>query len=164
MQKRGGLGLRSTIDVHNFLQTENIAHEFYKMPHSARSAAGVAAVLGLDIAQVAKAIVFLADDEKPLMAVIPGNTKVDQQKLKKVVDAKKLRLATPEQIVELTGYLIGATPPVALAKEMPVYIDLHALREEVLYIGGGEPNSILKIRSYDLVRIVEGDIVDIIRT
>ena len=134
------------------------------MPHSARSAAGVAAVLGLDIAKIAKVIVFLADDEKPLMAVIPGNTKVDQQKLKKVVDAKKLRLATPEQIVELTGYLIGATPPVALAKEMQVYIDLHTLREEVLYIGGGELNSILKIRSYDLVRIVEGDIVDIIKT
>ena len=134
------------------------------MPHSARSAAGVAAVLGLDIAKIAKVIVFLADDEKPLMAVIHGNTKVDQQKLKKVVDAKKLRLATPEQIVELTGYLIGATPPVALAKEMQVYIDLHTMREEVLYIGGGELNYILKIRSYDLVRIVEGDIVDIIKT
>ncbi len=158
------MALRSTIDVHNFLQTENIAHEFYKMPHSARSAEGVAAVLGLEIAQVAKAIVFLADDERPIMAVIPGNLKVDQQKLKKAAGAKKLRLATPEQIVELTGYLIGATPPVALAKEMPVYIDLHALKEEVLYVGGGEPNSILKIRSYDLVRVVEGDIEDIIKT
>ncbi len=156
--------MRSTIDVHNFLLTENIAHEFYKMPHSASSAAGVAAVLGLDIAQVAKAVVFIADDERPLMAVIPGNTKVDQQKLKQASSAKKLRLATPEQIVEFTGYLIGATPPVALAKEMPVYIDLHALREDVLYIGGGEPNSILKIRSYDLVRVVEGDIADIIKT
>lgn len=162
--KKGRWALRSTVDVHNFLQTEDIAHEFYKMPHPARSAAGVAAVLGLDIAQVAKAIVFIADGERPLMAVIPGNTKVDQQKLKKAANAKRLRLATPEQIVELTGYLIGATPPVALAKEIPVYIDLHALREDVLYIGGGEPNSILKIRSYDLVRVVEGDIADIIRT
>jgi prolyl-tRNA editing enzyme YbaK/EbsC (Cys-tRNA(Pro) deacylase) len=46
---------------------------------------------------------------------------------------------------------------------MPKYIDLHALREDVVYTGGGEPNMILKIRSYDLVRATDAEIVDIIR-
>jgi prolyl-tRNA editing enzyme YbaK/EbsC (Cys-tRNA(Pro) deacylase) len=107
--------------------------------------------------------VFLAD-EKPIMAVLPGDEKVDFAKLKKSLSAGKVKLATPEQILELTGYLIGSTPPVALINQMPVYIDIRALREDVLYVGGGEPNSILKIRSYDLVRVVEGDIVDIVKT
>jgi Cys-tRNA(Pro) deacylase len=133
------------------------------MPQPARSAAGVAAVLGLEISQVAKAVVFLADD-RPVMAVLPGDEKVDFSKLKKSLEASKVKLATPEQILDLTGYLIGATPPVALVNQMPVYIDIRALKEEVLYVGGGEPNSILKIRSYDLVRVVEGDIVDIVKT
>lgn len=154
--------MRSSIDVHNFLLTENIPHELYKMAEPARSAAAVAAVLGLEISQVAKAILFLAD-ESPIMAVVPGDAKVDLAKLKLAAQAVKVKLATPEQILELTGYLIGATPPVALASEMPVFIDIRALKEEVLYVGGGEPDAILKIRSYDLVRVVEGDIADIIK-
>jgi prolyl-tRNA editing enzyme YbaK/EbsC (Cys-tRNA(Pro) deacylase) len=88
---------------------------------------------------------------------------VDYARLKGELDASRLRLLNADEVRMLTGYLIGSTPPVALKTDMPKYIDLHALREDVVYTGGGDPNMILKIRSYDLVRATDAEIVDIIR-
>lgn len=152
----------SSVDVHNFLQTANIAHELSRMPESARTASRAAAVLGLPPHQVVKSVFFMAD-EKAVMALVPGDATVDYSKFKAELGARSLRLLNADEVRQLTGYLIGCTPPVALKSDMPAYIDLRALREDVVYTGGGEPGMILKIRSYDLVRAADAEVVDIIR-
>ena len=152
----------TSVDVHNFLQTANIPHELRNMPEPARTAARAAAILGLQPHQVVKSVLFFAE-KKPVMALVPGDSTVDYGKLRKELGASRLRLLTADEVRQLTGYLIGCTPPVALKTEMPKYIDLPALREDVVYTGGGEPDKVLKIRSYDLVRATDAEIVDIIR-
>lgn len=151
-----------SVDVHNYLQTVNIPHELSRMPEPARTAARAAVVLGLQPHQVIKSVFFITT-EGPLMAMIPGDHMVDYDKLKGEAGASSLRLLNADEVRMLTGFLIGSTPPVALKTEMPKYIDLHALREDVVYTGGGEPDMILKIRSYDLVRATDAEVVDIIR-
>ncbi len=152
----------SSVDVHNYLQTANIPHELSGMPESARTASRAAVVLGLRPHQVIKSVFFAAAGE-PAMVMIPGDRMVDYAKLKSELGVARLRLLNADEVRQITGYLIGCTPPVALKTEMPKYIDLHALREDVVYTGGGEPDMILKIRSYDLVRAADAEIVDIIR-
>lgn len=152
----------SSVDVHNYLQTANIPHELRRMPEPARTASQAAVALGLQPHQVIKSVLLLANDN-PLMVLLPGDTMVDYTKLKSELGASRLRLVSTDEVRQLTGYLIGCTPPVALKTDMPKYIDLHALREDVVYTGGGEPNMILKIRSYDLVRAADAEVVDVIR-
>ena len=152
----------SSVDVHNYLQTANIPHELSRMQEPARTAERAAVVLGLKPHHVIKSVFFAATGE-PVMVMIPGDSMVDYSKLKVELGASRLRLLNADEVRQLTGYLIGCTPPVALKTEMPKYIDLHALREDVVYTGGGEPNMILKIRSYDLVRATDAEVVDIIR-
>ncbi|MDY6794738.1 MAG: YbaK/EbsC family protein [Actinomycetota bacterium] len=152
----------SSVNVHNYLQNNNIPHELSRMPEPARTAPRAAAVLGLQPHQVIKSVLFFADED-PVMVLIPGDTMVDYPKLKAELKASRLHLINADEVRKLTGYLVGCTPPVALKIEIPKYIDLHALREDVVYTGGGEPNMILKIRSYDLVRAADAEVVDIIR-
>ena len=154
--------MRTSVDVHNLLQTLDIPHELSKLTSTARSVEQIAAQLGLESHQIIKVVVFLADTG-PLVVLVPGNRKVDYNKLKKVIGASSLRLANPDEVREMTGYLVGYTPPVAWIKELPAYIDLQALREDVVYAGSGEPHSILKIRSYDLVRASDAEVVDIVK-
>jgi Cys-tRNA(Pro) deacylase len=132
------------------------------MPEPARTAERAAVVLGLMPHQVIKSVFFITT-EGPLMAMIPGDRMVDYGKLRREAGVTSLRLLNADEVRMLTGYLIGSTPPVALKTEMPSYIDIHALREDVVYTGGGEPNMILKIRSYDLVRATDAEVADIIR-
>ena len=152
----------SSVDVHNYLQTASIPHELRRMPEPARTASRAAVVLGLHPHHIIKSVFFFAAGE-PVLVMIPGDCMVDYTKLKSELGVSQLRLLNADEVRRLTGYLIGCTPPVALETEMPKYIDLHALREDVVYTGGGEPNMILKIRSYDLVRAADAEVVDIIR-
>jgi Cys-tRNA(Pro) deacylase len=154
--------LLSSVDVHNYLQTANIPHELRRMPEPARTALRAAVVLGLEPSHMVKSVLFFADGE-PVMVLIPGDSMVDYAKLKAELGVSSLRLVNADEVRRLTGYLIGCTPPVAIENEMPKLIDLHALREDVVYTGGGEPDMILKIRSYDLVRATDAEVVDIIR-
>lgn len=156
------VSLLSSVDVHNFLQTANIPHELASMPEPARTAVRAAAILGLQPHQVIKSVLFFAG-KTPVMALVPGDSTVDYGRLKNELGVSHLRLLNADEVRQLTGYLIGCTPPVALKTEMPRYIDLHALREDVVYTGGGEPDKVLKIRSYDLVRATDAEIADIIR-
>jgi Cys-tRNA(Pro)/Cys-tRNA(Cys) deacylase len=154
--------LRTSVDVHNFLQDLDIPHELSRLRTPARGAEQLAAQLGLAPRQVVKVIFFFAD-QGPLAVLVPGDSMVDYQKLKKAAGTGSLRLAGPQEVQDLTGYLVGSTPPVAWEKDIPCHIDLQSLREEVVYAGGGEPNAVLKIRSYDLVRAADAEISDIIR-
>jgi Cys-tRNA(Pro) deacylase len=154
--------LLGSVDVHNYLLTANIPHELRRMPEPARSSSRAAVVLGLKPHQVIKNVIFFADG-KPVMAMVPGDGMVDYGKLKSELKAQKLRLASAEEVRQLTGYLVGCTPPVALKTQMEKYIDLRALKEDVVYTGGGEPDMVLKIRSYDLVMATGAEVVDIMR-
>lgn len=156
------VSLLSSVDVHNYLQTANIPHELRRMPEPARTASRAAVVLGLQPHQVIKAILIIAGGN-PAMVLIPGDSMMNYAKLKAELAVSHVRLVNADEVRQLTGYLIGCTPPVALKTEMSKYIDLHALREDVVYTGGGEPDMILKIRSYDLVRAADAEVVDVIR-
>ena len=152
----------SSVDVHNYLQTANIPHEIRRMPEPARTASRAAVVLGLQPHQIIKSVFFTAAGE-PVLVMISGDNMVDYAKLKSELGIARLRLLNADEVRRLTGYLIGCTPPVALKTGMRKYVDLRALREDVVYTGGGEPGMILKIRSYDLVRATDAEVADIAR-
>lgn len=68
----------------------------------------------------------------------------------KRLDVKSLgcRLATPEEVLSVTGYLVGGVPPVL---GIPVFIDEELLSEDYVYGGGGDDHSLLRFRPRDLV-------------
>jgi prolyl-tRNA editing enzyme YbaK/EbsC (Cys-tRNA(Pro) deacylase) len=68
----------------------------------------------------------------------------------KRLDVKSLgcRLATPEEVLSVTGYPVGGVPPVL---GIPVFIDEELLSEDYVYGGGGDDHSLLRFRPRDLV-------------
>lgn len=151
----------SSLNVHNRLQELDVPHEIFKLAGQAGSLERAAAGLGLDLCQIARVELFRLDDV-PVMAVMPGDREVDEEKLKAVSGASEVERIQSEDVPSLTGYLASALPPVAHKLEMQAYIDYYTLREDVVYTGSGEPTTILKIRSYDLVRATGGETVDLV--
>jgi prolyl-tRNA editing enzyme YbaK/EbsC (Cys-tRNA(Pro) deacylase) len=68
----------------------------------------------------------------------------------KRLDVKSLgcRLATPEEVLAVTGYPIGGVPPVL---NIPVFIDEELLNEDYVYGGGGDDHSLLRFKPRVLV-------------
>jgi prolyl-tRNA editing enzyme YbaK/EbsC (Cys-tRNA(Pro) deacylase) len=68
----------------------------------------------------------------------------------KRLDVKSLgcRLATPEEVLSVTGYPVGGVPPVL---NIPVFIDEELLNEDYVYGGGGDDHSLLRFKPRVLV-------------
>jgi len=152
--------MRTSVDVHNYLQARDIPHEIFLLNSPTRTAERAAALLGLNLCEIIKTVIFFIDGE-PVAVVTCGDKKVSYKKLKKVLGTSRVRLATPEEVVELTGYVVGATPPFCFENKIRILIDKSVLDVEVVYTGGGEINAMLKMKSQDLQGVTQGEIVDV---
>lgn len=70
-----------------------------------------------------KTMIFEADG-KPIVVVVRGDHEVNEIKVRRLVGAKNLELASPETIQRVTGAPVGFAGPVGLKENVPVYADI----------------------------------------
>jgi len=142
--------VRDCSDVRDYLLQEGISHEIVQLPSSASTAQMAADALGVPVGEVVKSLVFLLDDERPLMALVTGDATVDTDALAREARVSRAALAKGERVLELTGYRPGAVPPCALETDVPLIADPSVFLPDVVYCGGGTTTTMLKIRGADL--------------
>jgi len=63
------------------------------------------------------------------------------------------------QVVELTGYPVGGVPPFGHRSTIPVLLDRSVLALAVIYGGGGDDRTMLKISTRELLRVTEATVL-----
>ena len=58
-----------------------------------------------------KALLMKGDDEMFRLFVLPADRKLDSGAIRRELGLKKLRFATPEELLDLTGLVPGCVPP-----------------------------------------------------
>jgi len=74
----------------------------------------VAGFLGVSPAAIVKTLLYVADGT-PVAALVRGDRECNEIKLKNLLDAKDIRLATPEEVVKISGAPVGFAGPVGLS-------------------------------------------------
>ncbi|MGB9718514.1 MAG: aminoacyl-tRNA deacylase [Thermoproteota archaeon] len=150
----------SSNDLQVFLKNRNVKHRvlFHGETYSAEKASRE---LGIGLERVAKTVVFVNEKKEPLIVVVPGGRRVNQDRLAKILGFKKLRLATGEEVLSHTGYEAGAVPPVGHLKQLPAVVDEALLSMEKVYAGGGAVNATLEISPVDIVRLLNARVVSV---
>lgn len=140
-------------DLEEFLVRTGVEHRilFHGETYSAEKAS---LELGVSLSDIAKTVVFVNENEEPLIVIMPGDRKVNQDKLARMLGSRKLRLANPQEVLEHTGYEPGAVPPVGHRKRMLAVVDESLLLKSKVYAGGGAVNATLEISPTDIVRIL----------
>jgi Ala-tRNA(Pro) deacylase len=113
----------------------------------------VAELRGTKPGQGAKAM-FCRSMGTFVLAVLPGDRKLDFRKLADAVGKRKAGLATPEEAMRETGCVIGAIPPFAFSPKIQLVVDpaLIENHDEIAFNAGRLDRSIV-LDSEDYVRI-----------
>jgi len=74
----------------------------------------VAGFLGVVPGRIVKTLLYIADGVA-VAALVRGDRELNEIKLKNLLDAKELRLASPEEVVKITGAPVGFAGPVGLS-------------------------------------------------
>jgi Ala-tRNA(Pro) deacylase len=119
----------------------------------------VAGIRGTTIAQGAKAIVCAipvqGGREQYVLAVLPGDRRVDMKAVAKTVGGRKGSFAPTALAEELTGCVVGAIPPVAFNSSLKLVVDKQFLeRESEIAFNAGRLDRSIVIDAADYARIV----------
>ena len=102
--------------------------------------------------QVVRSILFQVRPEEFVMVLRAGREQVDWRSLRKLVGRSRMRMATEDEVLEVTGYRIGTVSPFGMKRQVRVLIDSSVLREEEISIGSGVSNTAILLKSADLRR------------
>ncbi|MFZ5642137.1 MAG: YbaK/EbsC family protein [Bacillota bacterium] len=119
-----------------------------------------AAALGVEVGQIAKTLLFLADGE-PIMVVASGDVKIKSGRLKKLTGSSKVRMADPDTVNRITGYSVGGVCPVALPGKIRILLDDSMKRFPVVYAAAGTARSALPVDMEQIEIITGGEWVDL---
>ncbi|MCS6995438.1 MAG: YbaK/EbsC family protein [Casimicrobiaceae bacterium] len=127
-----------------------------------RTAQEAAAVLGCDLAQIAKSIVFRGEASgRPILVITSGAHRVDRDKVARLVGERPGK-ADADYVREHTGFVIGGVAPIALARPATVLFDETLLRFSTIFPAGGTPQAMFEIASEELVRVSGATVADVI--
>ena len=123
-----------------------------------------AQAIGCTVAQIAKSICFMINKTEPVLVVASGVNTVDDRKFSKILEVgrKKVRLAKPEQCIEIFGYAPGGVPPVGhRVDNLPIYLDQDLQQFDKIWAAGGTANINFGLTPEQLAIITKGTWVDI---
>lgn len=146
--------------VKRFFEEKRIDKKIVFFDKSTENSLKASETLGVAQGQIAKSILFLVDG-MPLLIVISGDKKVDEKKIKKIKSAKKVRMARPEEVYEITGFEVGGVSPVGHKSKLEVYIDESLKRYDEIYPAAGESNNMFPTNFSELIELTNGIVVNV---
>ena len=108
-----------------------------------------------------KNICLVDSDGNLVVAIVKGEDRVSTTRVGKAIGKDKPRTATPEEILERTGYPCGGTP--SFGYEAVFLVDERVMEKEWVLSGGGSENSLLRIAPRELLRANGGRVEKIRR-
>lgn len=146
--------------VREYLKTIDSELEPIEFKENTSTVEEAAQTLGVEPGRIAKTLLFRAGENYGLF-VMAGDVRVSTKKVKALLGGKP-KMATPEEVEEVTGYRVGGVCPFALIRDLPIFIDASLQRFDVFYPAAGTPRSALPITFERLKTITGGTVVEVI--
>ena len=128
---------------------------------SARTAIDAANSLNCEIGAIVKSLLFKTENNF-ILCLIAGDKKCSLNKLKKITCLKDIKMASPDEVKQHTGYTIGGVSPVGHLTYLQIYIDTTLERFEKIFAAAGHPNCVFEISFNNLVKLTNGKIENLI--
>lgn len=159
--------LQAYLDAH---QIEGVL-VFPDVPTPTVEAAAAAVQISPD--QIVKTLLFLIEAQpeaadpapKPVLVVASGTGRIDRRVLGQHfgVNRRKTHFADPATVLELTGYPVGAVPPLGHRQRILVLVDPAVMDYSVVYGGGGSDKALLRMNPADILKYNQAEVVAIQR-
>ena len=139
----------------------SLGYNFTVIEHaeSTRTAQEAADRAGCELGQIVKSLIFKGkDSNKPILVLTSGANRVDEKRISEYV-GEKIGKADADFARTVTGFAIGGVPPLGHVQKMETYIDEDFLQYQTVWAAAGTPNAIFELKTEDLQKLTDGEIV-----
>jgi prolyl-tRNA editing enzyme YbaK/EbsC (Cys-tRNA(Pro) deacylase) len=146
--------------VSSFLRDAGAQARLEQFADGTPTAADAAAAVGCGLDQIVKSLVLVCD-ERPVVALVPGDRRGDPEKIAREVGASAARIAKPEEVRRVTGFDPGAVAPFPLPNVDVVLLERDLLRHRIVWVGAGSSSHMAGLAPAELLRLSRARPTDI---
>jgi len=133
-----------------------------------RTSKSVAEIRGTELGQGAKALCCTVKgngQKQYVLGILPSDMHADLSLLASAVGGRRASLASPDEVMELTGCVFGAVPPVSFHPDLKVIIDPYLfVRYEEIAFNAGQLDASIIINAADFRQAVKHEEFSFIKT
>lgn len=148
--------------VSSYLREAGAEARIEELPVGTPTAEDAAAAVGCELTQIVKSLVLVCDD-RPVVALVPGDRRADREKVARAVGAARARVASPEVVERVTGFAPGAVAPFPLPSVATVLMEQTLLRHPRVWAGAGSPRHMVGLAPGELRRLSRARSVDVVQ-
>ena len=138
--------------VAEVLRRAGIDGRVEEFPEGTPTAGAAAKAVGASRAQIVKSLVFVCDG-RPMLALVPGDRRADENKVAAVAGTRYARVARPEEVVAATGFEPGGVAPFPAPGISLVLMAGELLVHDRVWIGAGSERHMAGLSPQDLLRL-----------
>jgi Ala-tRNA(Pro) deacylase len=113
-----------------------------------------AKVRGVELKTGVKALVLKTEKGSLVMGLIAADKRIDLKKLAKIARTKKLRLASPQEVLKMTGCEVGSVHPFGNLHRLSTYLDSSILENNMVNFNAGLHTVSIQMKAKDLVKAI----------
>lgn len=152
--------MRTPSDLQTFMNNHGIAGQILILETPTPTVADAAQAVGAQTEQIVKSVLFTIE-EHAVLAVTCGDRPVERRAIAALygVGRKRVKLASPEVVLQMTGYAVGTVPPFGHLQPIPTMLDPAVLANEYVYAGGGGENALVRLDPQVILQISGAQVV-----
>lgn len=133
------MNLLNSEHLAEFVKSKQIQAQLVHIDVPTPTVESAAKAVGTSPDRVIKSLVFLVNGE-PVLVIASGIQPVDRRTIARhfEVGRKRVKLADAQTVQDVTGFEIGAVPPIGHLNPLTVLIDKRVLQHSTVYGGGGK--------------------------
>lgn len=137
--------------VSQFLAAHHVPHRVFRHPGSVVSLEQAAQERGQQVAQIVRSILFRLGQDAYAMVLVAGPGQIDWRALRRFVGQSRLTTASEAEVLQVTGYPIGAVAPFGVPHPLRVLVDESVIAQTEVSIGSGLRGTTVILRVDDLM-------------
>ena len=134
-----------------------IKAEHLSFETSCHSVADAAKTVGAEPEDFIKSICMVGEDNETIIAIVKGEDRASTSRVAKALGTKKPRVASPAEILKLTGFPVGGTP--GFGFKATYLVDPRVMEKDMVYLGGGSDCALVRMSTWELVKANNGRVV-----
>jgi Ala-tRNA(Pro) deacylase len=113
-----------------------------------------AQVRGVSVKTGVKALVLKTKENEFILALVRADKRADLKAVAAAAGTKKVKLASPEEVLRVTGCEIGSVPPFGHLTELKTYMDRDILDQEEVNFNIGEHTKSIRMKANDMLKVI----------
>jgi len=140
----------SSTSVTRYLDDRGIPYRFFRHTGPIHSLEQAARERGQRPEQIIRSILFRLSSGGFVLVLVAGEKQVSWPALRKHLGTSRISMASEAEVLQITGYPLGAVSPLGISQPLRVLVDRSIFYEDEISIGSGARYTTVIMHSVDL--------------